>query len=60
LAHNFNLSNVPILNADITPYGNLEDYKVGNSVVAIPYLATIRQGLDVVKQYPLPLQSAPF
>lgn len=49
-----------ILNASITPYGYLEDYKDGNSVVASPYISTIREGLNMVRQYPLPLQSAPF
>jgi hypothetical protein len=61
LIHDFSLKAIPILGASITPYGHLENYSYGgNSRVAAPYLSTIRQGLDMVRQYPLPLQSPPF
>jgi hypothetical protein len=61
LIYDLSLKATPIFGASITPYGHLENYRYGgNSRVAAPYLSTIRQGLDMVRQYSLPLQSPPF
>jgi hypothetical protein len=48
---------VILLEAKITPSGQVIEYEVGNSYVFNNYLSDIRAGLAIFNQYPLPLES---
>jgi hypothetical protein len=51
---------VVILEASITPSGTITKYETGNSLLAEKYNSEIREGLSILRQYSLPLNTPPF
>lgn len=57
LLHRVNNRDVVLLDAKITPSGQVIEYEVGNSYVFNSYLSDIRAGLAIFNRYSLPLES---
>lgn len=58
LLHRVNNRDVTLLEVEVTPSGQVIEYKVGNSYVFNSYLSDIRAGLAIFDRYPLPLEAS--